>query len=176
MDLLPSTRTHNRRGGECLTVWGLGVGYWQRRMGRRFPDGGLLRYRKWVPQQLGDVADIQPTNGSAAQQHGSQSQLYSFFGVVDRTLTHFFWSTGWEVISKFPSHSSLSAIVSGSTSVSSNIFQNKLEFRHISWICTSCCAPTLQIDFFDQKILKIKLLMKCFETFPRLLKRISRRS
>ena len=23
-------------------------------MGRRFPDGGLLRYRKWVPQQLGD--------------------------------------------------------------------------------------------------------------------------
>ena len=25
-------------------------------MGRRFPDGGLLWYRKWVPQQLGDVA------------------------------------------------------------------------------------------------------------------------
>ena len=24
-------------------------------MGRRFQDGGLLRYRKWVPQQLGDV-------------------------------------------------------------------------------------------------------------------------
>ena len=24
-------------------------------MGRRFPDGGLLRYRKSVPQQLGDV-------------------------------------------------------------------------------------------------------------------------
>ena len=24
-------------------------------MGRRFPDGGLLRYRKWVPQQLGNV-------------------------------------------------------------------------------------------------------------------------
>ena len=24
-------------------------------MGRRFPDGGLLRYRKCVPQQLGDV-------------------------------------------------------------------------------------------------------------------------
>ena len=59
---------------------------------------------------------------------------------------------------------SCSAIVSGSTSVSSNIFQNKLEFRHISWICTSC-APSLQIDFFDQKILKIKLLMKCFQTF-----------
>ena len=24
-------------------------------MGRRFPDGGLLRYRKGVPLQLGDV-------------------------------------------------------------------------------------------------------------------------
>ena len=24
-------------------------------MGRRFPDGGLLSYRKWVPQQLRDV-------------------------------------------------------------------------------------------------------------------------
>ena len=24
-------------------------------MGRRFPDGGLLRYRKCVPHQLGDV-------------------------------------------------------------------------------------------------------------------------
>ena len=30
-----------------------------------------------------------------------------FFSVVDRTLTHFFWSTGWEVLSKSPSHSSL---------------------------------------------------------------------
>ena len=149
-------------------------------MGRKLTDGGLLRYRKWVPQQLGDVikqgsGDSRPMrarHGDTAANHNSTH----FFGVVDRTLTHFFWSTGWEVISKFPSHSSLSAIVSGSTSVSSNIFQNKLEFRHISWICTSCCAPSPQIDFFDQKILKIKLLMKCFETFPRLLKWISRRS
>ena len=30
-----------------------------------------------------------------------------FFSVVDRTLTHFFWSTGWEVLSKSLSHSSL---------------------------------------------------------------------
>ena len=27
-------------------------------MGRRFPDWGLLRYRKWVPQQLGDVIAV----------------------------------------------------------------------------------------------------------------------
>ena len=29
------------------------------------------------------------------------------FGVVELTLTQYFWSTGWEVISKFPSQSSL---------------------------------------------------------------------
>ena len=65
-------------------------------MGRRFPDGGLLRYRKWVAQQLGDV-NKQGSGDSRLMgaRHGSQSQLYSFFGVVDRTLTHFFWSTGW---------------------------------------------------------------------------------
>ena len=32
-------------------------------MGRRFPDGGLLRYRKWVPQQLGDVVSNSPLIG-----------------------------------------------------------------------------------------------------------------
>ena len=31
-----------------------------------------------------------------------------FFSVVDRTPTHYFWSTGWEVISKSPSHYSMS--------------------------------------------------------------------
>ena len=46
-------------------------------MGRKLADGGLLRYRKWVPQQLGDVADRQPTNGSAAQRHGSQSHRFA---------------------------------------------------------------------------------------------------
>ena len=30
-----------------------------------------------------------------------------FFSVVDRTPTHYFWSTGWEVISKSPSHYSM---------------------------------------------------------------------
>ena len=54
----------------------------------------------------------QPTNESVAWRHGSQSQLYQFFCVVDRTLTHFFLSTGPEVISKFPSHSSLAALLS----------------------------------------------------------------
>ena len=34
-----------------------------------------------------------------------------FFSVVDRTLTHFFWSTGWEVWSKSLSHSSLCSVL-----------------------------------------------------------------
>ena len=34
-----------------------------------------------------------------------------FFSVVDRTPTHYFWSTGWEVISKSPSHYSMTGIV-----------------------------------------------------------------
>ena len=38
--------------------------YDHRIMGRRFPDGGLLRYRKWVPQQL-------------ARWHGSQSHGFA---------------------------------------------------------------------------------------------------
>ena len=57
-------------------------------MGRRFPDRGLLRYRKWVPQQLGDFiiqgsGDSQPMgarHGDTAANHNS---------------THFLlWSTG----------------------------------------------------------------------------------
>ena len=38
----------------CITIH---IHFWVGHgiMGRRFPDGGLLRFRKWVPQQLGDV-------------------------------------------------------------------------------------------------------------------------
>ena len=32
---------------------------------------------------------------------------WSFFSVVNQTLTNFFWSTGWEVISNRCSHSSM---------------------------------------------------------------------
>ena len=38
-----------------------------------------------------------------------------FFSVVDRTPTHYFWSTGWEVISKSPSHYSMSPCLSFTT-------------------------------------------------------------
>ena len=72
---------------------------------------GVAEIQKMSPPTTGRCYQTkewgQPTNGSAARRHGSQSQLYSFFCLIDRTLTHFFWSTGWEVISKFPSHSSL---------------------------------------------------------------------
>ena len=39
------------------------------------------------------------------------SVFYSFLSVVDRTFTNFFWSTGWEVISNWCSHSSMLWIV-----------------------------------------------------------------
>ena len=45
----------------CITLWWSTVKLYiyitstHGIMGRRFPNGGLLRYRKWVPLQLGDV-------------------------------------------------------------------------------------------------------------------------
>ena len=79
--------------------------------GKEVPRWGVAEIKKMSLPTTGRCYQTrewgQPTNGSAARRHGSQSQHYSFFGVVDRTLTQFFWSTGWEVISKFPSQSSL---------------------------------------------------------------------
>ena len=46
-------------------------------MGGRFPDLGLLRYRKWVPQQLGDV--IKQESGDSrpmGAQHGNTAGSY----------------------------------------------------------------------------------------------------
>ena len=58
------------------------------RMGRRFPDGGLLRYKKWVPQQLGDV--IKQGSGDSrpiGARHGDTA--------ANHNSTHFLgWSTG----------------------------------------------------------------------------------
>ena len=44
--------------------------------------------------------------------------IATFFGVIDQTLTHFFWSTGLEVLSKFPFHSSMAKQVKQSGAVS----------------------------------------------------------
>ena len=66
--------------------------------GKEVPRWGVAEIQKMSPSTTGRCYQTrewgQPTNGSAARRHGSQSQLYSFFGVVDRTLTHFFWLTG----------------------------------------------------------------------------------
>ena len=66
----------------------------QRRMGRKLTDGGLLRYRKWVPQQLGDVikqgsGDSRPMRARHRDTAANHNSTH-FFGVVDRTRTHFF--------------------------------------------------------------------------------------
>ena len=56
-----------------------------------------------MKQGSGDSRPMRARHGDTAANHNSTH----FFGVVNRTLTLFFWLTGWEVISKFPSHSSL---------------------------------------------------------------------
>ena len=54
---------------------------------------GVAEIQKMSPPTTGRCYQTKewgrPTNGngSAAQRHNSQSQLYSFFGVVDQTLT-----------------------------------------------------------------------------------------
>ena len=54
-------------------------------MGRRFPVGGLLRYRKWVPQQLGDVnkqesGDSQPMGARHGDTSANHMDLLSGCG------------------------------------------------------------------------------------------------
>ena len=75
-------------GQICCWCYFYSMGWSHGIMGRRFPDGRLLRYRKWVPQQLGDVnkqesGDSQPMgarHSDTAANHNS---------------THFLvWSTG----------------------------------------------------------------------------------
>ena len=50
-------------------------------MGRMFPDGGLLRYRKWVPQRLGDVIVV--TNSPPIGHMGSQLTNHQVGIVLD---------------------------------------------------------------------------------------------
>ena len=92
--------------------------------GKEVPRWGLLRYRKWVPQQLGDVADMQlpcyqirewgqPTNRSTARRHGSQSQGLIIFAVrvwsaiVYSVFAFQEWSNLSDLIWEPPSHYSM---------------------------------------------------------------------
>ena len=69
----------------------------------------------WVtPQRCGRKVDRTLCLCIYGKQCRIDRTLYStllnsthFFSVVDRTPTHYFWSTGWEVISKSPSHYSM---------------------------------------------------------------------
>ena len=80
-------------------------------MGRRFPDGGLLRYRKWVPQQLGDVnkqesGDSRPMGAWHGDTAANHTDLLSGCG---RTCVFAVqaWSNMWDLISEPPSHYSM---------------------------------------------------------------------
>ena len=80
-------------------------------MGRRFPDGGLLRYRKWVPQQLGDVnkqgsGDSRPMGARHGDTAANHTDLQSGCG---RTCVFAVrvWSNLWELIWLRTSHYSM---------------------------------------------------------------------
>ena len=80
-------------------------------MGRRFPDGGLLRYRKWVPQQLGDVnkqgsGDSWPIGARHGDTAANHTDLQSRCG---RTCVFAVrvWSNLWDLIWLRTSHYSM---------------------------------------------------------------------
>ena len=99
------------------TKWSPQLPYSQRTMqyhgimGRRFPDGGLLRYRKWVRQQLGDVnkqmsGDSQPIGARHGDTAASHTDLQSWCG---RTCVFAVqvWSNLWDLIWLRTSHYSM---------------------------------------------------------------------
>ena len=84
-------------------------------MGRRFPDGGLLRYRKWVPQQLGYVnkqwsGDSRPMGARHGDTAANHTDLQSGCG---RTCVFAVrvWSNLWELIWLRTSHYSMNELL-----------------------------------------------------------------
>ena len=80
-------------------------------MGRRFPDGGLLRYRKWVPQQLGDVnkqwsGDSRPIGARHGDTAANHTDLQSGCGQTCVFAVRV-WSNLWELIWLRTSHYSM---------------------------------------------------------------------
>ena len=62
--------------------------------GKEVPRWRVAEIQKMSPSTTGRCCHTsewgQPTNGSKARRQGSQSQLYSFIGIIDQTLNHFF--------------------------------------------------------------------------------------
>ena len=86
-------------------------------MGRRFPDGGLLRYRKWVPQQLGDVnkqesGDSRPIGARHGDTAANHTDLQSGCGRPCVFAVRL-WSNLWDLTWLRTSHYSMVVVVSG---------------------------------------------------------------
>ena len=80
-------------------------------MGRRFPDGGLLRYRKWVPKQLRDVniqwsGDSQPMGARHGDTAANHTDLQSGCGQTCVFAVRV-WSNLWDLIWLRTSHYSM---------------------------------------------------------------------
>ena len=85
-------------------------------MGRRFPDGGLLRYRKWVPQQLGDVnkqgsGDSQPIGARHGNTAANHTDLQSGCGRLCVFAVRV-QSNLWDLIRLRTSHYSMGTLLS----------------------------------------------------------------
>ena len=90
-------------------------------MGRRFPDGGLLRYRKWVPQQLGDVnkqgsGDSRPIGARHGNTSANHTDLQSGYGWPCVFAVRM-WSNLWDLIGLRTSHYSMALTHSPVTSL-----------------------------------------------------------
>ena len=80
-------------------------------MGRRFPDEGLLIYRKWVPQKLGDVnkqgsGDSRPIGAQHGNTAANHKDLQSGCGRLCVFAVRL-WSNLWDLIWLRTSHYSM---------------------------------------------------------------------
>ena len=110
-------------------------------MGRRFPDGGLLRYRIWVPQQLGDVnkqgsGDSPPIGAQHGDMAANHTDLQSGCG---RTCVFAVqvWSNLWDLIWLRTSHYSMGPI---NYAKSGEDFRLRVEDLELGQIADSQCS------------------------------------
>ena len=145
--------------------------------GKEVPRWWLLRYRKWVPQQLGDEAVMQlpcyqtrewgqPTNGSMARRHCDTWTYYICCrGVVDRSVFAVqAWSNLWDLIWEPPSHYSMC--------------QSDLHYMHspsrcdVTWSrstsrCHACPDLSTSLRYLQDIRISARTILRYYDAAPR---------
>ena len=137
-------------------------------MGRRFPDGGSLRYRKWVPQQLGDVnkqesGDSRPMGARHSDTAANHTNLQSRCG---RTCVFAVqaWSNLWDLILEPPSHYSMC--------------QSDLHYMHspsrcdVTWSrstsrCHACPDLSTSLRYLQDIRISARTILRYYDAAPR---------